>query len=995
MANRKKVKARYISILLIAALIATIAAFNWPSGSADSNKEYAEAEGVSGTNADAASLETDSEPYYYDQLRMWQKQGVTKAASEIVISAKQVARKSDDAKVDVGSYGGANDVLLWSVPKGWVEYEVQVPEAGLYEIAVDYYPYAASDGGSRQPVKMNARINGEFPFREARSMSLEREFRDVQPVKYDAAGNELRSQIEEIAGWKRKALRDSEGAYSLPLQWHLRKGMNVIRIEALLQPVAIQSFTLKPPTELPSYSSVKGTYPANARIQGDVIAIEAERLSIKNSTAIQNLYDRDPLTTPHSLKAVQYNVLGGMRWMKGGQAATWDFEVPEDGIYQIVTRVKQNARQNLAVFRTVYIDGQIPFQEMENYKIPYDSDWQRLVLSDDEDEPYGFYLSKGKHSLTMEASYAPYMPFITRMDRVSREMRSVLYELRMVTGNREDKYRVWNVEKDIPGMTDRLGSIHREIVGMIDEMKRINALQDDIAHALENRAQDLAELLAEPDDIPNSITRLASAQEDLESRRSMLADSPLAIDRLYIAPVNSEAPRLTANFLEKTQGVLDALTYSFTVGNQLEDSSEDALNVWMIYGRDYVDELQQLANERFTPETGIKVNINLIPSSDMLTLANAAGMMPDVALGVPSNAPFDMALRNAALDLSKLPGADSLFAQYHPGTLLPFYYDGGYYGLPETINFKVLFYRKDILKQLGLDVPNTWDDVYRMLPTLLQNQYNFYVDPGDFTPFFFQNGVELYTQDGLGTGLDSPEAFRSYKQWTDFYNRHGLDRVVQSFYNQFRRGEMPIGIADFNMYMQLLVAAPELTNEWGIAPVPGTLRQDGTVVRWAGGSNPQNSMLFKAGSPDRQEKAWKFLQWFASTETQTEYGLNLEQFYGETFRWNSANVRAFANMPWKQDDLRIILEQWKWTKEIPNVPGGYMTGRELGFAWNRTTVDGENYRISLEKAIKEIKRELVRKAQEFKFVDASGKKLRSLNLPQVTEPWKGVENIAE
>ncbi|UWS64415.1 hypothetical protein N2384_00025 [Bacillus paralicheniformis] len=65
-----------------------------------------------------------------------------------------------------------------------------------------------------------------------------------------------------------------------------------------------------------------------------------------------------------------------------------------------------------------------------------------------------------------------------------------------------------------------------------------------------------------------------------------------------------------------------------------------------------IDELQHLVNDRFTPETGIKVHINLIQNAQMLTLANASGMMPDVALGVPSNVPFDMALRNAALNLS-------------------------------------------------------------------------------------------------------------------------------------------------------------------------------------------------------------------------------------------------------------------------------------------------------------------------------------------------------
>lgn len=197
------------------------------------------------------------------------------------------------------------------------------------------------------------------------------------------------------------------------------------------------------------------------------------------------------------------------------------------------------------------------------------------------------------------------------------------------------------------------------------------------------------------------------------------------------------------------------------------------------------------------------------------------------------------------------------------------------------------------------------------------------------------------------------------------------------------------------MYIQLLVAAPEIANDWAIAPIPGTKREDGSVVRWSGGANPTNAMLFKSSAPEKQQKAWKFLQWYMSTEIQTEFGLNLEQYYGETFRWNTANVQAFAQMPWKPQDLNVILEQWKWTKEVPQVPGGYMTDREIGFAWNRTVVDAENPRISLEKAIKEINRELARKQQEFGITGPNGEPLKSLDLPRMDQPWEGVDQLVE
>lgn len=958
--------------------------------------DSAASSGSSGSSFELAQLsEMQMEPYFAEALKNWQADGAKKATVKIEIEAAEYTNKSVDADVKIGAYKGKSNVLLWSNQQGWIEYEVEVKEAGLYEIDLDYHPFTVEDGGSRQPVMLAAQINGEIPFREARSMLFEREFKDVMPLKYDEAGNEIRSQIEEIIGWKKKAFSDSEGAYGAPLEWYLHKGVNKIRIETLRQPVALGTITLKPPVSVPSYSQVKAAYPPDEQKSGNLIAIEAERISKKNSTSIQNEYDRDLLITPKSLKTISFNTLGGLRWIKGGQAVTWDLDVPEDGLYNIAVRAKQNTRKNMAVFRSIYLDGSIPFQELEQYKFPYSSDWEGVTLSNELEEPFEFFLKKGKHTLSMKAIHAPYTPLLVQMEHISQELRAIMLELRTVTGNREDKYRVWNVDKDIPGLTDRLRILQHQFADLTEQIKKINNYTDDVAQVFKNSVKEMESILQKPNKIPHSQKRIGTIQEALESKRAMLMDSPLQLDKIYVTPSGNGFPRMTANFMEKVKGIFNSLAYSFINRNSFDEQSDDVLNVWMIWGRDYVDELQQLANERFTSETGIKVKVNLIQSAEMLTLANAAGMVPDVALGVPANIPFDMALRNAALDLSKMPGADKLFAKYSPGTLLPFYYDGDYYGIPETISFKVMFYRKDILRDLRLNVPETWDDVNKMIPTLLQNQYNFYMDPADFTPIFFQNNVELYAKNGLTTALDTPEAFKSFKKWTDFYTVKGLERVVQSFYNQFRRGDMPIGISDFNMYMQLLVAAPEIANDWSIAPVPGTKKEDGSIVRWSGGANPSNAMLFKSISPEKQNKAWEFLKWYTSTETQTEFGLNLEQFHGDTFRWNTSNVEAFANMPWKPNDLKVILEQWKWIKEIPNVPGGYITGRELSFAWNRTSVDGENSRISLEKAINEMNRELSRKQEEFNIIGKNGEILKMLDIPQVKEPWKGVERLVK
>ncbi|MNI33847.1 Bacterial extracellular solute-binding protein [compost metagenome] len=403
--------------------------------------------------------------------------------------------------------------------------------------------------------------------------------------------------------------------------------------------------------------------------------------------------------------------------------------------------------------------------------------------------------------------------------------------------------------------------------------------------------------------------------------------------------------------------------------------------------RDYVNLLQELTDETFTPETGIKVKVNLLANEGMLILANAAGISPDIALGQPQDKSIDFAMRNALLDLSSFPDFDQVAEQFAPGAMLPFYYNKGYYALPETQSFKVMFYRKDILQRLGLKVPDTWNDVYEMLPTLQQNGYNFYVPPTDALTFFYQHGAEFFSKDGMSTLMSTPEAFKGFKQWTDLFNIYDAEKQVPSFYQHFRQGDIPIGIADYNLYIQLTAAAPELSGWWGIAPMPGVKQSDGTVVRWAAGGQ-STGFIYKTSK--HPQESWTFLKWLMSADVQERYGSELEAVNGVAFRWNTANIEAFTHLPWPKEDLNVILEQWRWYKEIPNLPGTYFLGRELNNAWNRTVIDGMNYRESLEEAILGIDREMLRKQQEFGFVDQTGKILHTLDLPQITKPWEGV-----
>ncbi len=93
----------------------------------------------------------------------------------------------------------------------------------------------------------------------------------------------------------------------------------------------------------------------------------------------------------------------------------------------------------------------------------------------------------------------------------------------------------------------------------------------------------------------------------------------------------------------------------------------------------------------------------------------------------------------------------------------------------------------------------------------------------------------------------------------------------------------------------------------------------------------------------------------------------MESLIGIEARWNTANIEALKSLPWPNDDIAAILDQWEWFREQPIVLGGYFTSRHVQFAWTRVVLQGENPREALETAYEEINRELRRKQAEFGF----------------------------
>ncbi|BBI31601.1 extracellular solute-binding protein [Cohnella abietis] len=883
-----------------------------------------------------------------------------------ISSDAQVERRRDNVK--------GSDVIDWNNTKGWIEWQVEVTQDGLYELLVDYAPLK----GGFSSVVRGIQIDGAYPFIDAERIAFKRLWKDSKyPYDRNSIGNEIRPIQEELLHWRADPVTNFSLS-SVPLRWALTSGKHTIRLIGKNEPMSLHSLTLAAPEEIPAYSEYSSRQLANDTAKKNWYDIvEAERFAYKSSVNIQLQSVAEPYISPDPKGKIVYNAIGGTNWTKPGESIGWELSVPEDGYYAIDVKYYQGYNGKSSAYRTILIDGKIPFKEMQSYRFAPNKALQITTLSDGESKPYLFYFTKGKHLIEMTVDTSLIRPVTMSLLDINERLTVIEKDIRAITGNygydsvqNVDKARTWDMRKYDPDIETKLQSLVDDLLRTSDYLNGLNQAETDSATALVINADRLQQLLKHINDIPNRVTQFATIRTSINSWIQTIEAQAIELDYLVVRTPETETGL-------KVPGSWSKLRYStasfFRSFFQKYDTSEaddgNALTVWVQRGKDYVDLLDLMAQQEFTLKTGIKVNINLIPNTNVLLLGNVAGDQPDIALGVPLETPVDFAMRGSAEDLSTYPGFEDVFKQFNPGLMRSYMYNDKVYGLPETQNYYMLFYRTDVFEELKIQPPDTWDDLSKILPTLQENGLTFNFSKKNFHIPFLQHGSDFYQSSGMEPNLTSGEGLAAFKQWTDWYSKYNLPKDIPSFIHHFRNGDIPIGIADFELYIQLTVAAPEIEGKWKMIPIPGIKQADGTVARWSHNESfaklqePSSIMMLKKS--DRKDDAWKFIQWWTSAEVQSRYASDMESFAGIAYRWNTANLAAMQTIPWPDEDLAAINEQDRWVKNIPFVPGYYYLSREIEFAWNNVVVGHMPAREALEKSEMSLSREMMRKQEEF------------------------------
>ena len=915
---------------------------------------------------------------YSEYISQYEK--ADKPTDEYVIDAADyiASEGMDIDKYD--DYEGMAGESIYTGQDGYVEYKVNISTEGLYEMSLNYFPIE----GNGSSIQRAFFIDGELPYRQMTGIEFSRVWTNENSTwDTDNQGNDLKPTQIEQPEWVTSKLYDVDGYVTEPLKVYMTKGVHTITVVSQREPMILRSITLKNDEKLKDYNTYYETQKNAGKndYTGERVLIEAERATKKSSSMLYPTQDQSsPDVNPYSAKLLKNNTIGGESWSHSGQWIEWEFDAPDDGFYNITLHAKQNFVKGIYVSRKIMIDGEVPFSELNAYGFTYNSGWKDITLSSSDGEEYRFYLTKGTHTLRMQAVLGEVAPKIIR-----------------ITGVSPDENRDYQIEKKLPGLDKELDSIRAELDEVLTSLEDLGCKGSEETVIITMRDQ-LKNMVKNTDNIPKMVSDFKTNVSALGTWISNAQSQPLQLDRIYVTEPDKGTDGKSSSFFAGLGHEFKKLFYSFivdynSIGNVAEESKDSkTITVWIGSGRDQANVIKSLIDEKFTPKTGINVNVQLVDMNTLLQ-ATLADQGPDVALQVASSngavvtsatgttnasndLPVNYGLRNAVVDLSEFEDCEEVMSRFRDSALEPFKYGDSLYALPETQNFQMMFYRKDILKELGIEIPKTWDEMKVVISELSKNQMTLGMLPSELTfdSILYQNNGALYNNDFTASALNSENAINAFKQYCEFYTDYKLDRAT-SVEQRFRTGESPIIIADYTTYNVLEVSAPDIKGLWGFTTLPGIQNEDGTINNTTASTGLACMMMKKTKD---KNSSWEFMKWWLSEEIQTQYGKEMEGLMGEAARYPTANVKAFANLPWPTDDYEALEEQFKNVKGIPQVPGSYYTWRNVNNAFYSVVVAEDDKLMQPREALNEyveyIDAEITNKRQEFGMTTAEDEK---------------------
>lgn len=396
------------------------------------------------------------------------------------------------------------------------------------------------------------------------------------------------------------------------------------------------------------------------------------------------------------------------------------------------------------------------------------------------------------------------------------------------------------------------------------------------------------------------------------------------------------------------------------------------ISVWYVgWTNEYKSVAQRIIDTGFTAKTGIKVVVEPLSWGDYYNkylLSLASRDTPDIfVLGTEA---VDFGLRGGLVDLAAFKPKE--FAQLEKevfGSLMgPFSFRDARYAMPISIGAITTAYRRDILNDMGVDIPKTWDDIKVLQPKALAQKRTFGFHYGSVEydsiwgayTLITQNGGQFFNKDGFTSALDKPESIKGFQEYISLFKDHKFPHAgvgIQPFVN----GEWLMITDGLWLYPNLLQHAPQLKGKWVLDLMPGTKKSDGSIHH---GSFTSASVMGISTYSNQKEEAWEFLKWFAASQNQTDISnAILEQVQGSM--WIPANKQAIANIKIDEDAKKAIIGQLNSSEPVPYAINVAVLYRFVKFAVDKSVLQNVDPKTAILEAAKDMNNEMARRKKEY------------------------------
>ena len=868
------------------------------------------------------------------------------------------------------------------------------------------------------------------------------EISDTQLLRFfveDIDRNEIRSSLVQAPEWSYHYFKDANGFYQEPFEFVCAPDENgdfTVALEGVNEPLVIGGIYLVPCVETPTYEeyleTVKEQYAdkfgGEVPEGSDKIKIESEFFYASSSQTIYPVEDRtSAITSPTATDRTVLNVVGGEKWQSAGQWITYKFEVGSRGFYELAVRYRQALLDGMFTSRALYLYSDdtveagepgyyngVPFAEANNLRFGFSSDWQSEAMDDGLVDGFQFYFEEGVvYTMKIEVALGSMGDIVNRVQSTLDSINADYLEILKLTGSNPDEYRDYGFNRIMPDvMMDlvrqaiALESVAADLVEVAGDKSSMTATLEDIARTLRTMGTDESKVASNLEQLKTNIGSLGTWLGDAKTQ-------PVQFDFISVQGASEELPAADAGFWKSMIYEITRFIKSFfrnydRMGALEEVDEDNSVEVWLAYGRDQSQVIRNLVNNDFTPVKNVAVDLKLVAAGTLLP-SILSGMGPDVYIGLGQSDVINYAIRGALVPIQDMEGfrdtalyyeADENFdkiydedgnpiinekAQFNEAAMMVLGIEDStgdfkYYGLPEQQLFNMMFIRNDVLADLGIKTPETWDDVLEAIPILQANNMMIGMHT-DYKVFLYQMNGDLYADDGMRINLDSNVALDAFNTMCNMFTMYSFP-YVYNFANRFRTGEMPIGFAEYSAtYNQLKVFATEIEGLWSFYPMPGYADENGDVNRLS--VSTITAVVMLTGCSD-EDGAWEFMKWYTGAQCQADYSNEMVALIGPSAKHPTANMGALEAMPWTHAELSQLEQQFTRLASIPNYPGSYIIDRYTNFAFLAAFNDKADPVTELQSYITTINKEITRKRTEFELetLDYVGQTLAQKRMTQ-------------